>query len=752
MAAHLSGVMDALRPAPVPASPGKQPQDIDFKAFLSPAGEDGERMELAVENIHCAGCMAAIEREMAKAPGVRHARVNLAQRRLTLEWTAGRADPGEAIRLLGKIGFPAFPFAPSRTEAADAAEMRRLIRALGVAAFAMMNIMLLSVVVWSGHQTGLDAATRDFMHGVSGIIALPAAAYSGQPFFSSALTALKARRVNMDVPISLGIILALALSVAQTLNHGEHAYFDSAVMLIFFLLIGRVLERAMLKRTRSVAANVAALRGETMLKRMPDGAMRDTPADMVEPGDIVLIRAGDRIGVDGVIEAGASDIDRSLVTGETAAHAVKPGDQVHAGALNLTGVLTVRALKSHDGTLLADVERLLAKATETRGAYVKLADRAAQLYAPFVHTAALATFIGWMLLGLGWQEALVIAITVLIITCPCALGLAVPAVQVVASGAMFRAGVLANRGDALERLAAADVAVFDKTGTLTLPDAEIANRAEIDDATLARAGRLALASSHPMSRVIAKAAGACQPFATAREVPGEGVAGCRNGRTMKLGSAAYCGREAEAAALQRRWPDASIVAFTDGGAHALFAVRQPLRPDAAEALADVAKLGLSVEILSGDRPEAVSAAACELGLPAHAAGATPAQKVARLDALRAQGHHVLMVGDGLNDAAALAAAHVSIAPVSATHLAQTQADFVVLGKRLGPVPAAIRIARKAKRLMMQNLWLSVVYNAVAVPIAVAGHATPLVAALAMSGSSVLVTLNALRARNAGGAS
>ncbi len=726
-------------------------RQVDFKAFLQSVSEGGERMELAVENIHCAGCMATIERAMSATPGVRRARVNLAQRRLTLEWEPGRADPAGALRKLDDIGFPAFPFSPTRADSEDAAEMRRLTRALGVAAFAMMNIMLLSVVVWSGHETGLSGTTRDFMHWVSALIALPAAAYSGRPFFTSALTALKARRVNMDVPISLGIVLALCLSVAQTLNQGEHAYFDSAVMLIFFLLIGRVLERAMLSKTRSVAANVAALRGETMLKRMPDGSLRDTPAEMVEPGDVVIIRAGDRVGVDGVVEAGLSDIDRSLVTGETAPHAVRAGDQVHAGALNLTGVLTVRALKSHDGTLLADVERLLARATETRGAYVKLADRAARLYAPFVHTAALATFLGWMAWGLGWQESLVIAITVLIITCPCALGLAVPAVQVVASGALFRNGVLANRGDALERLAAADTAVFDKTGTLTLPAVEIANRADIDEAVLARAGRLALTSSHPMSQAIAAASGATTPFGTAQERPGEGVIGNEDGVELRLGDPAFCGLAAEATALRRQWPDASVVAFREGEAAALFAVRQPLRPDAAEAVGAVSALGLKVEVLSGDRAEAVSATVGQLGVETHAAAAGPADKVARLETLKAEGRHVLMVGDGLNDAAALAAAHVSIAPVSATHLAQTQADFVVLGKRLSPIPAAIRIARKARALMMQNLWLSVVYNVIAVPIAIAGHATPLVAALAMSGSSILVTLNALRARSEGDA-
>lgn len=727
----------------------RRPQ-ADFAAFLNPTERGTVTMDLAVDGIHCAACMSAIERSMHAFPGVRRARVNLAQKRLTLEWSEAECDPAAAIERLDEIGFTAFPFAPKRLEDSEAAEQKRLLRALGVSAFAAMNIMLLSVSVWSGHETGLDATTRDFFHWVSALIALPTAAYAGRPFFDSAIAALKRGRTNMDVPISIGIVLALAMSVLETWNSGEHAYFDGAVMLIFFLLIGRTLDRAMLRKTRAVAANVAALRAETMLKRLPDGSWRDTPAEMIEPGDVVLVRPGDRIGVDGVIEDGASDIDQSLVTGETAHRAVHEGDRVHAGALNMTGSLTVRALKPHTGTLLADVERLLARATEARGAYVRLADRAAQLYAPFVHTAAALTFIGWMIWGLGWQPSLVIAITVLIITCPCALGLAIPAVQVVASGTLFRAGVLANSGDALERLAQVDTVVFDKTGTLTIPSPDIANLQEIAPDSLALAGRLALASRHPLAAAIAIAAGKPEPLPRVAEEPGKGVSAYHEGRELKLGSPAFCGCVAEAGELAARYPDASVVAFRDGGALTLFAIRQPLREDAAEVMAALKQAGLRVEILSGDRDAAVAEIARRIGIEEFNAAATPASKVERLEALKAEGRKVLMVGDGLNDAPALAAAHVSISPVSATHLAQAQADFLVLGQRLGPVVEALLVARKSRRLMMENLWLSVLYNLIAVPIAIAGFATPLVAALAMSGSSVIVTLNALRARKPGG--
>jgi P-type Cu2+ transporter len=718
----------------------------DLSAFLADGEDRTKVIELAIDGIHCAACMATIERAMTAFPGIRRARLNFTDKRLTLAFDPAEANPAGAIEKLDDLGFTAYPFAPKRQEQAEDREQARLLRALGVAAFAAMNIMLLSVAVWSGHETGLDATTRDFFHWVSALIALPTAAYSGRPFFESAIRALRARRVNMDVPISLGILLALGMSVVETANGGEHAYFDGAVMLIFFLLIGRVLDATMMRRTRAVATNLAALKAESAAKRLPDGSVRDIPVEMVEPGDVILVRPGERVALDGQVLEGQSEIDQSLVTGETAHHAVKVGDAVYAGTLNLAGLLAVRVLKPHTGTVLADVERLLANATATRGAYTKLADRAARLYAPFVHTAALLTFLGWMALGLHWSNALVIAITVLIITCPCALGLAIPAVQVVASGALFRRQLLIHTGDAIERLAAVDTIVFDKTGTLTLPSSTIANRDALDPFMLARAGRLARASRHPLAKVIADAA----PGDTAKgvhEVTGQGVEADEFGFTLRLGSPAFCDCVDEAMALAERFPEASFVAYREGDGQALlFAIHQPLRPDASQAIATLKARGFDAHLLSGDREIPVARAAEALGITTYVAAATPAGKVAHLEKLRAAGHNVLMVGDGLNDAAALAAANVSISPVSATHLAQAEADLLLLGNTLAPVADAIALAKKARRLMMENLWLSVVYNIIAVPIAIMGHATPLVAALAMSGSSVIVTLNALRAR------
>lgn len=717
----------------------------DFSVFVRKGAEGAAAMDLAVEGIHCAACMRAIEKGLSSEPGIKGARVNLANRRVSVEWDPSLSNPERILDKLQGIGFPAYPFSINVAESQERKEEKRLLICLGVAGFAMMNIMLLSVSVWAGNSSDINVETRDFFHWLSACIALPAAFYAGQPFFESAWRALKAGAVNMDVPISLGVILALGMSVVETLNHAEHAYFDSAVMLLFFLLIGRYLERMMRRRTRAVASNLAALKAETAVKFISDTEIRTVPVAALKVGDIVLVRSGERISVDGMVIEGKSEIDSSLVTGETRPVPVQAGADVYAGTLNLMGTLKVEVRAAEEGTLLSEVQALLDKATENRSRYVRLADRAARLYAPVVHATAALTFVGWMLAGIGWHDALIIAITVLIITCPCALGLAIPAVQVVASGALFRARVLINSGEALERLDAVDTIVFDKTGTLTQPTASLMNAASIDKGLIALAGRLALSSRHPLAAAVAKASDAREPIAGASEEAGVGVSATLDGKPVFLGKPDAAGLAFEAGKVALAYPSASLIAVQWGELGAVIAIGQQLRSDALETIEALKAKGYRVMILSGDHEAAVREAAKALGVEDYAAGLKPQQKIERLEALKAEGHLALMVGDGLNDAPALAAAHVSLSPIEATHVAQAAADAVFIGEKLAPVRQALGVGRKAHRLMMENLWLAVVYNFIAVPMAIAGYVTPLIAALAMSGSSILVTLNALRA-------
>jgi Cu2+-exporting ATPase len=720
----------------------------DWQAFVT-EGEDGAvHMDLAVDGITCAACMGEIERGLKRLSGIRKARVNLTSQRLAVDWLEDQTGADEIVSELAKLGYTAHPFDPANQKERQDKTGKQLLRCLAVAGFAGMNIMLLSVSVWSGNATDITPETRDFFHWLSALIALPTVAYSGRPFFNSAFRALAAGRLNMDVPIVIGVSLAVALSVVQTVQHQHHAYFESAVMLLFFLLIGRFLDHNMRGRTRSFAENIAALKAEVAARFNADGSVREVPLSKIITGDLVLVSGGERVPVDGIVEAGSSEIDQSLVTGESALVPIRTGQRVYAGTLNGAGVLQVRVQAASGVTLLDEVNRLLEAASQAKSKYVRIADRAARLYAPLVHGAAGLTFLGWLLAGLEWQPALVISISVLIITCPCALGLAVPAVQVVASGQLFRRGILLNSGDAIERLSDVDTILFDKTGTLTLAEPELCGSIDPADEITALAGRLALASRHPLSTALVKATGALVPLPDVMEVSGAGLETSIDDKRLRLGSPHFCGvSNDETEQALTRFPGASLLAIRHGGQPArLLPFRQNLRPDAREVVDQLKRQGLAIEILSGDLRPTVEDCARALGIDAWQAGMKPAQKIARLEKLQEQGRKVLMVGDGLNDAPALAGAHVSLSPVSAVHLSQAAADAVFLGDKLQPIVDALRLSRKARTAIEQNLWISAGYNVIAVPIAVAGFVTPLMAAVAMSASSLAVTANALKLR------
>ncbi|MBR1090179.1 cation-translocating P-type ATPase [Bradyrhizobium manausense] len=718
----------------------------DFSHYVRAAGAGLQHIDLAVEGVHCAGCMAKIERGLSAIPDVTLARVNLTDRRVALEWKGGTLDPARFIDRLEELGYKAYPYETESAEATEVAESRFLLRCLGVAAFATMNVMMLSIPVWSGNVSDMLPEQRDFFHWLSALIALPAAAYAGQPFFRSAWRALSNKTTNMDVPISIGVCLALGMSVVETINHAEHAYFDAAIMLLTFLLVGRFLDQNMRRRTRAVAGNLAALKAETAAKFVGPDEISQVPVAAIHPGDIVLLRPGERCAVDGTVIEGRSEIDQSLITGETLYVTAEHGTPVYAGSMNISGTLRLRVSAASEATLLAEITRLLDNALQARSRYMRLADRASRLYAPVVHATALLTILGWVIAGASWHDAIVTGVAVLIITCPCALGLAIPTVQTIASGAMFKSGVLLNSGDAIERLAEVDHVIFDKTGTLTLPALEVTNAADIPADILNLAGRLALSSHHPVAAAVAQAAGATSPILSAVEEAGQGVHATLDGVELRLGRPSFCGAE-QIVGSTTVDPEASIVAFSMGTEKFILSVRQGLRPDAKAVIAALKDRNIGIEILSGDREPAVIAAADALGIAEWRAGVTPADKIARIEELKRRGTKVLMVGDGMNDAPSLAAAHVSMSPISAAHLSQATADLVFLGRPLAPVVAAIDSARRALRLMRQNLWLAIGYNVLAVPVAISGVVTPLIAAAAMSGSSILVMLNSLRARS-----
>nr|WP_246498478.1 heavy metal translocating P-type ATPase [Microvirga soli] len=695
--------------------------------------------DLSVPSVRCAACIASVERTLAKLSGVEAARVNLSMKRVAVTWRTSEGTPPDLIGALRGIGYEAHLFAPEQD--AEDPELARLVKALALAGFCAMNIMMLSVSVWSG----ADASSRQAFHLISALLALPALLYSGRVFYASAWSALRHGRTNMDVPISIGVSLAFALSLYDTIHNAPHAYFDAATSLLFFLLIGRTLDHVMRERARSAVAGLARLApaGATIIQ---DGRPLYVPVSEIEPDAMVLVAAGGRIPVDGVVERGASDLDCSLVSGETAPRKAAPGEMVQAGVMNLTGPLTVRATARAENSFLAEMVRMMEAAEGGRARYRRLADRAAALYSPVVHTLALMSFLGWLFLTGDWHSSITIAIAVLIITCPCALGLAVPIVQVVAARRLFESGIMVKDGSALERLAEIDGVTFDKTGTLTLGKPILVNADVAAPAAMRIALGMTMGSRHPAAQAIAvvgaQRVSQAPAFDWIEEVPGLGLEAQIGGDTYRLGRPDW-------ATGQQARDDASAagsisVLARDGEPLAVFVLEDSVRHEARETVSNLVRQGLAVEVLSGDCEAVVKDLTSRLGIRDFAAGLLPADKVVRVAAHETAGRKVLMVGDGLNDAPALSAAYVSMAPATAADIGRNAADFVFLNEGLSAVTDALGIARRSRRLIFQNFALAVGYNALAVPVAMLGYVTPLVAAVAMSLSSIIVVANAMR--------
>lgn len=724
------------------------PASANLAAFVRKNAHGDETLELMVHGASCANCIRKIESGLLSLPGVVDARLNLSTKRLRVAWRPGALSPDTIPDTLTRLGYRAAPFDVEMAQETIDQEGRFLLRCLAVAGFGAMNIMMFTTPIWFGDDMG--ERTRTLMHWFSALVALPCGLYAGQPFFRSAWSAIRVGRANMDVPISLAVFLTFAMSIAETAMGGAHTYFDGVTMLLFFLLIGRYLDHRLRERARMAAREILALQAVTARRIGADGMVEAIASRDIAIGDRLLLAAGERAPCDGVIVEGASDLDCSMLTGETLPAPARTGDRILAGAINLSRPLTMRAEARAEDSAVAELARLIEVGEQGRGRFVRLADRAAALYVPVVHSAAALTLFGWLLVpiamrALGYDVAgpdlrlaLANAVAVLIITCPCALGLAVPAVQVVATGRLFKAGVLVRSGDALERLAQVDMVVLDKTGTLTLGKPKLVGPHA--ETMLLTAASLARVSRHPLSRALVEAAGPGAPCAGASEIPGEGVEGIVDGEHARIGKRSF------AAPSQPDTQDGgSELWFTRGAEKPVrFVFADALRPDAAAAVTALKARGYPVEILSGDRAAAVEAAAKEVGIGAWRAGVTPADKIARMQALRARGNKPLMMGDGLNDAAALVAAHASASPGHAVEASQAAADLVLQGDNLLALVEAVDTAKRARRRAGENLAFSALYNVIAAPLAAAGFLTPLIAAVAMSTSSLIVTLNSLR--------
>lgn len=723
---------------------------------------------LSVPDIRCGGCLRTIEESLQQVHGITHVRVNLSTRRLTASWDE-TLTVSDVMDQLSAIGYASHPVdSPEAARAPQGVTLGYLLRALAVAGFAAGNIMLFSVSVWSGAQ----GDTLQLFHVLSAMIAIPTVTYSGQVFFQSAWQALRKRRTNMDVPISIGILMALGLSIYDTFiaKSASDVYFEAPVMLIFFLLIGRTLDYMMRERVRSAVDGLKNREPVGAWLRQQDGTKSYHPLAEIQVGDCLHIASNSQVPLDCRVIEGESEIDTSLISGESVPRLYQPGDQLLAGTSNLTADLIVRVTASRAESYLSRMVQLMQSVEATRGQHSKIADKVSAWYAPFVHLSALLTFLAWYGLNGEVHQAVSVAISVLIITCPCAVGLAIPMVQVVVARKLFEAGILVKDGSSLERLAQIDTVVFDKTGTLTIGSPELVNRLEIADRAFTVAARMAQQSNHPFSQALTRAFMSEPSTSLTRsldaqirgvdEIAGRGLEASAAGVRYRLGRRSWAlGADAvhsdcapnlsgNVESVQSQ-PDGSRSALSetvlsaDGRELAIFLFEDTLRIDAGLTVNALREHGLMVQLLSGDNEAIVRQCADTLGVATFSSGMLPDEKVACIQALSEAGHKVLMVGDGLNDAPALTAAHVSMVPGNAVDVGRSAADMIFTRNTLMSVFSAYELSLHAKRQIRNNLVFALGYNIVALPVAMMGLITPLIAALAMSASSIVVMANSL---------
>lgn len=682
--------------------------------------------KFSVPTIRCAACIGAIERHLAGVVGIRNARVNATQKRVTVYSDLPDADIVEELQ---SIGYDAFPLDAEALAQDHDPIGRDLVLRMGVAGFAMMNVMLLSVAVWSGATD----ATRDLFHLISAMIALPAVIFSARPFMEHAWQALRARRLNMDVPISLAIVLAAGMSLHESLHGGTHAYFDAALSLTFFLLIGRYLEHRTKAGARSAASELTALEVHTASRKAGE-TMETISISDLNVGDLIVVHSGMRVPVDGKLQSSEAYTDRAFLTGESEPVHSAAGEDLSAGEINLAAPFELIATAIGEDTRLARIARLVETAEVARNNYTSLADRAAQIYAPIVHLLAAASFLGWLVYDGDVRNAMNIAIAVLIITCPCALGLAVPAVATAAISRLYRLGFLVKSGTALERLASISAMVFDKTGTLTKPGFSFdLDKFTEDQRAVAKA--LATHSSHPVSKALAAYLSDTRAaeLDDISEVPGCGVQATWRAQPVALGRATWVDNAGDDLTLR-----------IGKKCHPLATEQRVL--EGAEKLSPALNaMGITAEIISGDTEVKTASLARRIGVDHWQSTVSPEEK-ARYVRKKAQSIPVCMVGDGINDTAAIASATISIAPGSALDASRNAADVVMIGDTLGKLPEIVEVAQKSVSLSKQNFGIAILYNLIAVPIAIAGLATPLMAALAMSASSITVLVNAMRVK------
>jgi Cu2+-exporting ATPase len=605
----------------------------------------------------------------------------------------------------------------------------------------MMQVMMFAVGLYAMDFQGIDAEMQHFLRLVSFFVTTPVVFYAARPFFTSAWRGVVARRPGMDLPVSIAVGAAYAASVYSTFTHGEAVWFDSVTMFVFFLTFGRFLE--MRARHRSIDRGVAlsSLLPNTTI-RIDEGRQSTIPVSQLAAGDTVLIRAGESIPADGTLASGSTTVDEALLTGEARPQVKGVGDELSAGSINLDNMIEMTVTTTGGDTTLGTISRLSERARYARPAFVTLADRIASYIVVALLLVAACVAVFWYFADP--ERAFVITLSVLVVTCPCALALATPAAFAAAGSRMSQLRLLVTNGNAIESLSRVTLAVFDKTGTLTEGKPRITAVFVTDNAWTEKdcrriAAALESVSTHPLASAFALADEL--PAVSSQQIEvGQGISGVIDARQWRLGNAAFVG-----GGIATEDSSATHVFLgVDGNAVAWFELEDELRPDAGTTLESLRNLGIRPALVSGDNRMAVATIAARLGIDDVHYECTPEDKLAIIEAAQQRGERVVMIGDGINDAPVLAGADTSVAPAHGALLAQTSADVIMLGESLAPLTTAVEMSRKTMRIVRQNLAWAIGYNALALPLAAAGFVPPWLAAIGMSASSLVVVLNALR--------
>jgi Cu2+-exporting ATPase len=743
---------EALVPAQLRALDLYDREDVQ-RSFVRRESSELREAALILEGISCAACVWLSERRLGSMPGVLEFRVNFASHRAHLRWDESQTHLSHILRALSEIGYLAHPFDPRRQEALQRRERAAALRRLAVAGLGAMQVMMLAVGLYSGEDQGMERGMREFLRWVSLLIATPVVLYAAYPFFSGAWRNLRARQLGMDVPVALAVALAYLASAWSTFTGGPEVYFDSVTMFIFLLLTGRFLEMGARHKAGQVSEELVRILPTMATRLAASGEETVAVADLM-PGDCVRVKPGETVPADGCILEGFSSVDESLLSGESQPLAKGAGDALVGGTVNQESPLLMRVEKVGADTVVSAVARLLDRAQAEKPRIANQADRVAGWFVAGVLLLAMAVG-GWWLVH-DPDRALWITLSVLVVTCPCALSLATPAVIAAATGELTRCGLLTTRGHALETLARVTHVVFDKTGTLTLGALRlqrIAPAANHDaDRCLRLAAVLEQGSEHAIAAAILNSIGQAEDLPSAiglRNHPGRGVEGRVDGDTLRLGTPAFIAEFVSVPREQCASNDTSIYLANATEFLCAFQFSDQLRPEAAETVAMLKAQGVEVQLLSGDQHGTVAAVAQRLGIDRAVGGLDPAGKVAEIERLQAAGAVVAMVGDGINDAPVLARSQVSVAMGGGTQLAQASADMLLLSNRLAALVTGLEISRKALGIIRQNLGWALGYNALALPLAAAGWVQPWMAAIGMSLSSLLVVVNALRLSNGG---